>query len=99
MASEKLFSNIPPFPDDVPTASMHRISLTDLRSGDGATAKALLTACQGLGFFLLDLNGDSVGEQIIDEVDQLLGLDKDVLNLPDEVKEQYMHDIPKSFLG
>ncbi|RYP19577.1 hypothetical protein DL765_003304 [Monosporascus sp. GIB2] len=99
MASEKLFRDIAPFPDDITTASMPTISLANLHSGHEATAKSLLAACQELGFFFLDLQGDELGETLVDEIDQLFALNKDLLNLPDDVKNQYLHDIPKSFLG
>lgn len=99
MASEKLFTEVPSFPEDVATMPMHVVSLADLRSGDQGTAQRVLAACQELGFFLLDLRGDDLGDQMIGEIDQLFGVGKDILNLPDEVKEEYLHDIPKSFMG
>ncbi|OTA62778.1 oxidoreductase [Hypoxylon sp. EC38] len=99
MASERLFRQIPPFPDNVPTAPMHTISLAGLRSGNGATAKQTMAACQELGFFLLDLQGDRLGEAMMEEIDQLFDLGEDLMSLPDEVKERYGNSPPKSFLG
>ncbi|RYP08958.1 hypothetical protein DL764_001569 [Monosporascus ibericus] len=99
MASEKLFRGIPPFPDDVPTVPMYTISLAALHSGDRNTAERVLAACQELGFFLLDLCGDGLGEIMIDEIDQLFQVGKDIMNLPEDVKQRYLHDIPRSFLG
>ncbi|KAI1137439.1 oxidoreductase [Hypoxylon sp. FL0543] len=99
MASERLFRQIPPFPDNVPTASMDTISLADLRSGNAATAKQIMVACQELGFFILDLHGDGLGEAVIEEIDQLFDLAKDLMSLPDEEKERYLSNPPESFLG
>ncbi|KAI0839589.1 oxidoreductase [Hypoxylon sp. FL0890] len=99
MASERLFRQIPPFPDDVPTAPMHTISLAALRSGDAATAEQTMAACQELGFFLLDLQGDRLGGSMMEEIDQLFDLGKDLMSLADEVKEQYLGNPPHSFLG
>lgn len=99
MASEKLFEGIPPFPDNVVTMPMHTISLADLLSGNEQTARQVLKACQELGFFLLDLRGNELGEDMMGEIDQLFGVGKDVLSLPDDVKNEYLHNIPKSFLG
>lgn len=99
MASEKLFGDIPPFPDNVPTASMHTVSLADLRRKDEDAAKSVFAACQELGFFLLDLHGDELGEAIMDEIDQLFHLADDIMNLPEDVKAQYLFDFPRSFLG
>lgn len=99
MASEKVFDGVVPFPDDIPTAPLYTIPLADLRSGDGATAKNVLAACQELGFFLLDLRGDELGDKVVEEVEQLFNLGKDLMSLPQDVKEQYLHNPPKSFLG
>ena len=99
MASPRLFDDVPPFPDDVPTASMATISLASLAAADESDGKAVLDACQQLGFFLLDLNGDPLGETLIMEIDELFGAMKEIMNLPQDVKEKYLHDIPRSFLG
>lgn len=99
MASNQLFQEIPPFPNNVPTASMSTIWLASLNSGDESSAKRLLGACQELGFFLLDLQGDALGETLIQEIDELFGVMTELINLPDEVKENFLHDIPRSFLG
>ncbi|KAK7701640.1 hypothetical protein SLS64_010088 [Diaporthe eres] len=99
MASQKLFQAIPAFPDDIHTASMSTISLEKLNSGDEAAARDLLAACQELGFFLLDLNGDTLGNELIDIIDQLFLASKDIMDLPLAEKEQYLHDAPRSFLG
>lgn len=99
MASEKLFEGIPPFPDDVPTASMFTISLTNLTSGDESTSESMLEACRSLGFFMLDLRGNPLGEAVIKEIDHLFGVMHDLMQLSDEVKEEYKHDMPRSFLG
>lgn len=99
MASQKLFQAIPPFPDDIPTASLGTISLARLMSGDEAAARSVLTACQDLGFFLLDLNDDTMGKELIEEIDQLFLVGKELMDLPVAVKEQYLNDYPRSFLG
>ena len=99
MASEKTFQSVPPFPDDVPIVNMSTISLARLNSGDVASSKGLIEACRELGFFLLDLTGDRLGETLTQEIDQLFVVIKEIMNLPEEVKEKYLHDPPRSFLG
>lgn len=47
--------NLPPFPDDVPTAPLLRISLSKLTKGDQEEVEQLWKACCELGFFYLDL--------------------------------------------
>ena len=100
MASEKLFENIPSFPDDIPIAPISSISLSELRTGDQATARRLLEACQELGFFLLDLRGDALGDRLVAEIDQLMGgVGIDIMGLPEDVKKKYHVDVPRSFEG
>ncbi|OHE96501.1 hypothetical protein CORC01_08264 [Colletotrichum orchidophilum] len=100
MASEKLFENIPQFPDDIPTASIASITLAGLRAGDVDTTQNLLKACQTLGFFLLDLRGDTIGEELVEEIDQLIGdVGRNVMGLPIDVKKKYHVDVPRSFEG
>lgn len=99
MASQKSFVDLPPFPDDVPVAPIHTIPLSSLRAGDENAAKSLLAACQELGFFLLSLEGDSIGDELIQEIDRLFLLAQEIMALPIDVKQQYLHDAPRSFLG
>lgn len=49
------FPNIPPFPTDVPTAPLLRISLAKLIAGDEEEGERVWKACCELGFFYLDL--------------------------------------------
>ncbi|KAL9064534.1 MAG: hypothetical protein Q9157_007794 [Trypethelium eluteriae] len=72
MASPLFFTSAPPFPDDVPVAQIARISLEKLANKDAQEAKAVFDACTSLGFFLLDLRGNSVGEELIKDVDAAL---------------------------
>jgi isopenicillin N synthase-like dioxygenase len=99
MASEKLFEAIPSFPDHVPVSPMYTVSLAQLHAQDASAARNMLHACQELGFFLLDLRHDPLGEDVIGEVDALFTAGKDIMNLPDEIKKQFQHDFPKSTLG
>lgn len=78
---------------------MNTISLAGLRLADGNSAQRMLAACQELGFFSLSLRGDSLGEAMMEDIDQLFDVGKDIMNLPQHVKQQYLHDIPRSFLG
>ncbi|KAI1081986.1 Clavaminate synthase-like protein [Whalleya microplaca] len=99
MASSKLFEGIPAFPDDIPIAQISTISLSGLRAGDASVAESLLSSAQNLGFFLLDLREDDIGNNLIEEVDSLFDLSKVVMNLPSDIKQKYRNDPPRSFLG
>jgi isopenicillin N synthase-like dioxygenase len=99
MASSKLFEGIPPFPDDIPTVSMNTVSLEGLRENDTKAAEQTLAACKELGFFFLDLREDSMGDAMIECIDQLFTIGQEIFDLPESIKHQYLHDIPRSFLG
>lgn len=67
------FPNIPPFPDNVPTAPLLRLNFSALQTSESERAD-FLQACKDLGFFYLDLRGDSLGEKLLAESDQLFGV-------------------------
>lgn len=54
-AHETNFPGLIPFPDDVPTAPLLRISLQKLLKNDPSEALKLFRACTNEGFFYLDL--------------------------------------------
>ena len=99
MASSKLFASIPPFPADVPTTPLYTISLAQLRANHATAADTIFKAAQELGFFLLDLRGDDVGDALISTIDGLFEAGVDIFNLPASVKKEFEHDAPRSFLG
>ncbi|KAI0156826.1 oxidoreductase [Xylariaceae sp. FL1272] len=100
MASAKHFQTVPPFPEeDVPVADIETISLADLRSLDETAGQKLFTCCKELGFFMLDLTEDYVGKTMIDVIDRLFDISQQLMDLNEEEKMRYLHDIPKSFLG
>ncbi|CAO2653900.1 Nn.00g106330.m01.CDS01 [Neocucurbitaria sp. VM-36] len=53
------FSNLPPFPDNLPTAPLLRISLEKLLHHDPEEEQRCWKACCDLGFFYLDLHTSS----------------------------------------
>jgi hypothetical protein len=99
MASKELFAKVPPFPNEVATMPMHTVSLAGLNRGQDESARQILSACRELGFFLLDLHGDDLGETMIREIDHLFSVGQDIFDLSEDVKQQYLHDAPRSFLG
>ncbi|KAI1380117.1 hypothetical protein F4677DRAFT_405893, partial [Hypoxylon crocopeplum] len=75
--------------------SRYRVSA----AGDVSVAESLLSSAQKLGFFLLDLRDDNIGNNLIEEIDSLFDLSKVVMNLPSDIKQKYGNDPPRSFLG
>jgi non-haem dioxygenase in morphine synthesis N-terminal len=100
MASKTLFEATAPFPDDLqPIAEISTISLAKLVADDTCEAQAVLDACRQLGFFLLNLSGDTVGEEMIKEVDQVFEMVREIMDLAMEEKIQHSNDPPREFRG
>jgi isopenicillin N synthase-like dioxygenase len=99
MASQALFDAALPFPTDVATAQMRTVPLSQLSAGDVEAARTVLISCQDMGFFFLDLSGDELGEQMVEDVDRLFVAGKEIMYLPDHIKKEYAVNPPKSFLG
>jgi isopenicillin N synthase-like dioxygenase len=100
MASQDIFAQYPPFPDDVPTADVPSISLGKLVSGDAAHSRELFEICRTVGFFLLDLTDDASGQAVLQSINEVLGIAKDVFDLDEEEKYQFRQDASKgNFVG
>jgi hypothetical protein len=65
--------------------SLTTISLDRLRAGDDAESKKLLSACQGQGFFYLDLSSDP---ELCELWEGMLARMKDYFGQPLDVKMQ-----------
>lgn len=90
-------AQIPPFPDNVPTAPLLRISLEKLLQHDEAEIQRFVRACEDLGFFYLDLTGP--GNSLLAQADQLFGIGEELFNLPIEEKAKYDFSGQKSYFG
>ncbi|KAH8692773.1 hypothetical protein BGW36DRAFT_418938 [Talaromyces proteolyticus] len=100
MASTEYFASQAVFPDDLqPIAQMATISLARLVAGSTAEADVVLHACRKLGFFLLDLTGNSIGEQMIAEVDAMFDVVRQTMELSMAEKKKFNHDPPRDFRG
>ncbi|TGO77630.1 hypothetical protein BELL_0097g00020 [Botrytis elliptica] len=99
MASQKLFDSYPAFPNHVPIADVEKISLAKLTAGDPTEVSRMFSACTELGFLLLDLKNDEVGMSLQKDVDVMLGLAKEVFDLPYEEKTVYNQVPPQKLVG
>ena len=93
------FVDLPPFPDNVPTAPLLRISLAKLTSQDEAEQERCWRACQSLGFFYLDLRGCAPGTALLSDADALFELMKTFYALPVEEKVRYDFKKEGSYFG
>jgi len=81
------FANAPPFPEDVPTAPLLRISFAKLLERDPGEVHRFIRACEDLGFFYLDLSGP--GDSLLLDADRLFRVGEELFELPLEEKKKY----------
>lgn len=82
-------SKYPPFPDDVPTVALPRLSFAKLLGGNQSESERLFSACKSLGFFLLDFQDTPQGRAILEEVETLMKVGAEVFDLDLEEKQHY----------
>lgn len=102
------FPNLPPFPQDIPTVPLLRISLKNLLAGDSTEEDKLWRACCDLGFFYLDLrsgNGTTGegqpinGDDLLSAAEDMFNLADSVFDLPLEEKQKYSMIGRNSYYG
>ena len=99
------FSDLPPFPDNIPTAPLLRISLKKLLDQDVSEMDQVWKASQELGFFYLDLR-DAVssstpinGPALLEDVNSLFSLGEQLFALPVSEKQKYDFADQGSYYG
>ena len=97
-ANSFTFPHLTPFPDDVPTAPLLRLSLSKLRN-DPAESDRLFSASKDLGFFYLDLTGDDGGEELLDEADKFFVLGPKLYDLGRDELQKYDYKLQGSYMG
>ncbi|MCJ1290368.1 hypothetical protein MMC34_001904 [Xylographa carneopallida] len=93
------FSNIPPFPDDVPCAPLLKLSYQKLLDGDVEESQRLFEASKQLGFFYLDFRDSREGASILEDVDRLFDVGEQLFDLDVEEKQKYDFSSAKSYYG
>jgi isopenicillin N synthase-like dioxygenase len=92
------FPHLTPFPNDIPTAPLLRLSLSKLRN-DPTESDRLFSASKDLGFFYLDLTGDSEGGKLLQEADQFFALGPKLYDLGREELQKYDYKAQGSYMG
>lgn len=98
MAHES-FGSLPPFPDDVPTMPLDRLSLAKLRQHDSEEYKKFCCACEDIGFFYLDLRTQEEGDSILSLADELFEISEQLFALDVQEKSKYDHSKKRSYYG
>lgn len=89
-----------PFPDNVPTAPMLRISLKRLPNNDQDESSLFFTAYKDLGFFLPRPRWHRPRSiHILEDADKLFHVGKQLDDLPVEEKQKYDFSAQKSYFG
>ncbi|KAJ2981625.1 hypothetical protein NQ176_g1907 [Zarea fungicola] len=94
-----LTDNLPPFPGDVPTVPIARISYAKLASLDANEMANTLKAVQTDGFFYLDLADHATGQTLLKEAVNVLEVSQDAFNLSEEEKMKFRAEKGKSMFG
>jgi isopenicillin N synthase-like dioxygenase len=92
------FPNVPPFPSDIPTAPLHRLSLAALGSNPAESVR-LFQASKDLGFFYLDLRDDVEGERVLKEAESLFELALELFDLGRDELGKYDYKSRGSYMG
>ncbi|KAJ5952292.1 Oxoglutarate/iron-dependent dioxygenase [Penicillium vulpinum] len=93
------FSGIPPFPDDVSTAPLLRLSSEKLLAGDPIEYKRLFQASTDIGFFYLDLSDSEQGSALLGDADNLFQVGERLFELSLEEKKKYDLSGENSYFG
>ncbi|KAJ5242784.1 uncharacterized protein N7469_001111 [Penicillium citrinum] len=93
------FPGLPPFPDDVPTAPLLRLSYKKLLSGDTAEYDRLFKASVDIGFFYLDLQDSEQGRSLLGDADDLFRVGEKLFELPLKEKLFYDFSAQSSYFG
>jgi isopenicillin N synthase-like dioxygenase len=92
------FPTLPPFPTDIPTAPLLRLSLSSLRSSPEESSR-FFTASKELGFFYLDLRNDPLGEELLSQSTRFFDLAPKFYNLGREELSKYDYKNVGSYTG
>jgi isopenicillin N synthase-like dioxygenase len=99
MASVENFPDIPPFPDDITTAPLIRLSLEKLLNHDKEELERFSKTCEEIGFFYLDLRHADQGESILADAYQLFKVGEDLFSLDLDEKVKYDFSKKNSYFG
>lgn len=99
MATLENFPDLPPFPNDVPTAPLLRLSLEKLLKRDKDEFERFCKTCEDIGFFYLDLRHSDQGESILADADQLFKVGEELFNLDLDEKKKYDFSRQKLYFG
>lgn len=99
MPTSQRFSRFPAFPDDLPIAEIPAIQLNSLLQNNEYESENLFEATREHGFFLLDLRGSTIGDNLLEDADRIFDITEATLSLDKTELDQYAYNPPKSLFG
>lgn len=99
MPTQKYFNKYPPFPSDILTTQLPRLSLSKLLNNDEAESDALFKACRSMGFFLLDFQGCAEGETFLKRAEKMFDLNEEVNAIDVDELMKHAYQPPHSLFG
>ena len=93
------FPGLAPFPDDVSTAPLLRLSSEKLLAGDPTEHGRLFQASTDIGFFYLDLSDSVEGLSLLGDADDLFQVGERLFELNLEEKRLYDFSGQNSYFG
>ncbi|KAJ5631796.1 oxidoreductase 2OG-Fe(II) oxygenase family [Penicillium longicatenatum] len=99
MPTIKYFNRCPPFPSEVPTVPLPKVSLEELQNGSEKEGQLLFQACQEWGFFLLNLERTSEGSELLENAEKMFDLTNETYNLDQSVLDSYAYKPPHDLTG
>ncbi|KAJ5532013.1 hypothetical protein N7494_008565 [Penicillium frequentans] len=99
MPTSKYFDQCPPFPSGVHTVPLPKVSFEELQNGSEKESQLLFQACQEWGFFLLNLQPSSKGNELLKHAEQMFDLTNETYNLEQSVLDSYAYKPPHDLTG
>lgn len=88
MPTQSFFRRYPPFPGNLPTLPMPRLSYDKLLKNDLSESSSLWEAVTSHGFFLMDFSGSPGGAELIDDVVRAFDASRKFFDQPAAEKEK-----------
>ena len=99
MPTQAYFNKCPQFPSDLPVAELPRVSFAKLLENQKSESDALFESSRALGFFLLDFEGSTEGEDFLKKAEKMFDINEEVNALDQEELKKYAYKGPTSLFG
>ncbi|KAL9619162.1 MAG: hypothetical protein Q9160_006171 [Pyrenula sp. 1 TL-2023] len=99
MPTQQNFNKFPLFPEDVPVIALRCLSYEKLQKQDESESAALFGACRGMGFVLIDFQGNKDGEAFLEKALEMFQITEEINAMDADYLEKYVYQPPGSLFG